>query len=220
MKTWMYLVAALLAGCASDPSTGSGSQTGNSIVAGRIMRADSTQPGTMKPVAGVSVCMRPLDWISGSPYPAAIQTTSTDTAGRYRFTNTPPNTYRLEARDGRGGWSRTVKVVQNSSMLVPDGTVLKWGRLMVEIGWNDTLRGGKLYFYGLDRTVQLPDTGVQEWKHMVDSLPVGLQTICLWSTSTTSILVNLAVRIGPDSTSKIEYEHGKFGIEGPVEDDR
>jgi hypothetical protein len=221
MKTGLAILCALLAGCSSDPSTGTGSQTGNSIVAGRILKTDSTQTGTTMPVAGISVCLRPLEWISGSAAdPSSLQTTVTDTAGNYRFPNPPPSTYRIEARDTGRGWSRTVKVVGQDTTLVPDGTVQKWGRLFVEVEWNDTVRGGELYFYGLDRSVQLPDTGTKEWKHMVDSLPVGLQTIRLWSTKTNSVIVNLPVRIGPDSTSKIEYEHGKMGVEGPEEDDR
>lgn len=214
MKTRLLLLVALLAGCSSDPSTGTGSQTGNSIMAGRIL--DSLNQA----VPGTQVTIRPLSWTPSRMAAAgSIQTGVTDDSGRYEF-QVPVDTYRIEARSMSRGWSRTVKVGEGDTAKVPDGTIQKWGRLFVEVELCDTILGGELYFYGLDRSVQIPDTGAKEWKHLVDSLPVGLQTICLWSKKTNSVIINLPVRIGPDSTSKIEYEHGNMGVEGPEEDDR
>jgi hypothetical protein len=74
MIRWWLLMVFLLASCEADRTAGTGSQTGNSVVAGRLLRADSL------PAKGVEVSLTPASW--GSP---RALTQWTDSLGRYRF---------------------------------------------------------------------------------------------------------------------------------------
>ena len=215
MKTSIVLALALLASCSSDLSSGTGSQTGNSIVAGRILTADSTNP------AGTVVYLRPLDWTPSQAVDSnSLLKTTLDSDGNFVFREVPPKTYRIEARRGDHGWSKTVKATAGSHSIAPTGTLVGQGRLMCEVHMNDTLVEGRIELYGLDRSIRLPAFASGEWKYLIDSLPVGLQTVRIWSAKTNSVIANLPIRIEPYFTASIEYESGRLGVEGPEEDDR
>jgi hypothetical protein len=215
VKSLAFLPAAMLVlclGCDTQQVAGTGSQTGNSVVAGRILPSDSV------PVpSNVRVYLRPLSWTSGNPHPdAALDSTFTDSLGFYLFPSVPRDTYRVEARGTRSGWSHTVRA-QEEVVQVPAGSLQSWGRLFVEIDVSDTLRGGRVEFYGLDRVVEIPDT-LGEIRFMVDSLPVGTQTVRIWLPTLSRMFCEAPVRIGPDSLSTIEYETWDRDGRGPVED--
>lgn len=215
MKTAIVLLAAILAGCSSDPSMGTGSQTGNAIVAGRLAN------GGASPLAGTKVYLRPLDWTPSQPVDSSCQrVTQLDSTGRFAFRDLPPRTYRLEARGRNLGWSRTVTAVSGSTAPITDGVLRPMGRLNLHISMTEPLFGAEIELYGLDRSYPLPTSGIAEYRFWIDSLPSGLHTIRLWSPRTNSVIANLPVRIGPDSISRVEYEHGELGIDGPEDDDR
>jgi len=205
------LMLILCLGCDSQQVAGTGSQTGNSVVAGRIAPTDSVTN-----VAGVRIYLRPLRWTAGQGISAGgLDSTWTDSVGHYRFDSVPPDTYRVEARRSGWGWSRTIRADAPLAE-VATGTLQRWGRLRVEVDLNDSIWGGRLELYGLDRGVPLPDTGYSEIEVVFDSLPVGLQTLRIWSHD--SSFCDAPVRIGPDSTSYLDYETLDGRPEGPRED--
>jgi len=217
MKALFGVAAALLlvAACSSDPSAGTGSQTGNAIMAGRILSTDTTK------VAGTLVTIRPLSWTPTQTVRAnSIQSTLADSNGDYVFRNVPLDTYRIEAVKNHHGWSRTVRASTDSAK-VPAGTLGHLGKLLCEVEMTDTVAGGVVELYGLDRFWQLPVTFTPgaELKFVFDSLPPGLQTVRIWSPSRKAVLCDLPIRIGPDSTSKVEYEQWGDDALGPREDD-
>lgn len=217
MKTRLHLAfaVAIVASCSSDPSTGTGSQTGNAVMAGRILSTDGTK------VEGTVVTIRPLNWTPTQSAKAnAIQTTLADTAGAYVFVNVPLDTYRIEAIKEHRGWSRTIRATRDSAK-VPSGTLGHLGRLLCEVEMNDTVAGGVVELYGLNKFWQLPATYTpgQELKHLFDSLPPGLHTVRIWSPSRKAVISDLPVRIRPDSMAKVEYEQWGHDALGPREDD-
>jgi hypothetical protein len=221
MKTGWALLLALLAGCSSDPSTGTGSQTGNSIVAGRIAVTDTTPAGT-------TVYLRPLNWTPSQAVDSNyLRTTTTDSNGDYVFRDVPVDTYRIEARRRTKGWSKTVSTMPAMVTTAPLGTLLTVGSLHGEIELSDSLKGALVELYGLDRSFTIPVSGIcpipsddsNECSFAFDSLPVGLQTVRIWSAKTNSVICDLPIRIGADSVSKVEYEQWGHDVHGPREDD-
>jgi hypothetical protein len=199
-------------GCDTQQVAGTGSQTGNSVVAGRIVALD-----TAKAVGNVHVFLRPISWTSGRiPPSGGLDSTLADSAGNYSFGGVPLDTYRIEARAPGYGWSRTI-LVDAPRIQVPSDTLQLWGRLNVEIDMSDTLLGGSLEFYGLDRSLPIPDSGTSEIHIEFDSLPVGLQTLRIWAHDST--YCDAPVRIGPDSTTLLDYETLDKRPKGPREDD-
>jgi hypothetical protein len=206
------LLLILCLGCDSQQVAGSGSQTGNSVVAGRILPSDS-----ISNPANLRVFLRPLGWTTGDKAaPGALDSTLTDSAGFYRFESVPSDTYRVEVAAQRFGWSRTVRARGDSTVL-PSVRLSKWGRLLVEIEVTDTIEGGYLEFYGLNRMRILPRTS-GEFQFLIDSLPVGLQTVRIYLPSLSRMFCEAPVRIGADSTSKVEYEGWDRDGKGPRED--
>lgn len=215
MRLRTLLPASLLVlclGCDSQQVAGTGSQTGNSVVAGRILPSDSVQNPS-----NIRVFLRPLGWTSGHEAAlGALDSTLTDSAGYYRFESVPRDTYRVEAAVDHFGWSRTVRASGDSSIL-PSIRLSHWGRLLVEVEVTDTIKGGYLEFYGLDRKRILPETA-GEIQLLIDSLPVGIQTVRIYLPTLSKMFCEAPVRIGPDSLSKIEYENWDRSGKGPVED--
>ena len=216
MKLRTLLPATLLVlclGCDSQQVAGTGSQTGNSVVAGRILPSDSV-PNPAK----VRVFLRPLNWTSGRQATlGALDSTFTDSLGYYRFAEVPFDTYRVEAVGSRWGWSHTVRS-QGGYAEVQPGALRSWGRLKVSIEVTDTIRGGRLEFYGLDRVRLIPETN-GEVSIQIDSLPVGVQTVRIYLPTLSKMFCEAPVRIGADSLSKIEYESWDRSNRGPVEDE-
>lgn len=214
MKRFIVLVALVLGSCALDRETGTGSQTGNSIVAGRIATGD------MSPPVDAKVHLRPLDWTASQPADSnRLRSTQLDSTGSFVFAEVPSGTYRLEAKKGKKGWSRTVRVLPGTHLSIPTGTLAGTGTLLCEVRLSDSTRGARIELYGLDRWDTLPSAGSSEITSSFTDLPVGLQTVRIWSKTRSVVLANLPVRIGPDSTSKVEYENGASSTKGPVEDD-
>lgn len=206
------LMLILCLGCGSRQVAGTGSQTGNSVVAGRILASDS-----IPDPSNIRVFLRPLGWTSGQTAASgALDSTLTDAAGFYRFESVPSDTYRVEAAADRFGWSRTVRARGDSAVL-PSVRLSRWGRLLVEVEVTDSIKGGRIEFYGLNRARMIPNT-VGEAKFVVDSLPVGVQTVRIYLPTLSRMFCEAPVRIGPDSTSKIEYEGWDRSNKGPVED--
>ena len=206
------LCLVLCLGCDTQQVAGTGSQTGNSVVAGRILPSDS-----VKTVAGVRVFLRPLSWTSGnSASSGALDSTWTDSLGDFRFADVPPDTYRVEARASGYGWSRTVRA-DAPEVRIQDDSLQRWGSLVVEVDLSDTLWGGRLEFYGLDRSMPIPDSGTSDILVRFDSLPVGLQTLWIWTHDST--YCDAPVRIGPDSTVNLDYETLDGRPKGPREDE-
>ena len=209
----LLLFCALWACDSSQQVAGSGSQTGNSVVAGRILASDSTTGAS-----GVMVYLRPLSWTSGQSAPiGGLDSTLTDSHGDYRFAHVPVDTYRVEARQRDSGWSRTVRATGPENQVVT-GALHRLGRLEMEVDLTDSTRGGELDLYGLDRSVAIPDTGVgkESIDLYFDSLPVGLQTVRIWTNGRD--FGDTAVRIYPDSTTYLDDDDMNGVPEGPLED--
>jgi len=207
----LLLFCALWACDSTQQVAGSGSQTGNSVVAGRILASDST-----KGAAGVTVYLRPLSWTSGQPAPSGgLDSTLTDSLGRYQFGHIPLDTYCVEARLRDSGWSRTVRATGPLNVVVT-GALHKLGILEVEVDLTDSTRGEKLELYGLDRSVDIPDTGTGSVDLYFDSLPVGLQTVCVWHMGRD--VGDTTVSIYPDSTTYLDDDDMNGVPEGPQED--
>jgi hypothetical protein len=206
------LCLVLCQGCDTQQVAGTGSQTGNSVVAGRIVAL-----GSQKAVGNVQIFLRPISWTSGRMAPSGgLDSTLADSVGNYRFDGVPLDTYRIEARAPGFGWSRTV-LVDSPRIQVPTDSLQPWGRLIVEIDLSDTVLGGRLEFYGLNRSLPIPDSGTSDIHIEFDSLPVGLQTLRIWAHD--SSYCDAPVRIGPDSTTNLDYETLDGRPKGPREDD-
>jgi len=205
---------ALLAGCGSPQQVaGTASQTGNSVAAGRIVLVGDTTKGD----SGVVVHLRPLSWVHGDTAAAgALQTVITDALGNYRFAGFPADTYRIEAVGPSRGWSRTFRATGAATTL-PADSLSRWGKLRLEIDPEDSMGGKTIGFFGLDRQVVVPssrhDTAI-----LVDSLPVGLQSLIVYRTRT-EISGGSPVRIGPDSTTMVDLDKLDSTFKHPEEDD-
>jgi len=164
------------------------------------------------------VYLRPLSWTSGQPIPVGgFDSAWTDSLGDYRFSNVPLDTYRVEARLRDSGWSRTVRAVDPRNQ-VATGALHKFGMLEVEVDLTDSTRGERLELFGLDRSLSIPDSvpGQQSIKMYFDSLPVGLQTVCIWKMGRD--YGDTTVRILPDSTTYLDDDDFNGVPEGPSED--
>ena len=207
------LLLPILWSCDKSQVAGSGSQTGNSVVAGRILTADST-----KGAAGVTVYLRPLSWTSGQPAPAgALDSVHSDSFGNYKFTGVPHDTYRIEARYFDSGWSRTVRASADQNS-VAEGALHRLGTLDVEVDLTDSLRGGSLEIYGLDRSIAIPTAGADDSGiHLIfDRLPVGLHTIRVWNNNKN--FGDTAVHVTPGDTTHVDFDSMNGKPEGPLED--
>ncbi len=214
MKKLLCLVAFALGSCALDRETGTGSQTGNSIVSGRIATGDTSLP------TGTEIHIRPLGWTPSQPTDTTrIRTVKSDAEGRFEFVGVPPGTYRLEAKKAKKGWSRTVKVARDTALALPTGTLAALGRLQCQIRMSDSTRGGRVELYGLDLWDTLPAIGTPQVVASFQEVPVGTQTVRIWSKTMSTVLADIPVRIGPDSASTVEYDGRKVENVGPVEDE-
>jgi hypothetical protein len=206
------LCLVLCLGCDTQQVAGTGSQTGNSVVAGRLVPSGST-----KSVSNVRVFLRPIAWTSGNGASSGtLDSTWTDTLGNFRFVDVPLDTYRVEARAPGYGWSRTVRA-DAPEVRIPDDSLQRLGSLVVEVDLSDTLWGGWLEFYGLDRSAPIPDSGTSDILVRFDSLPVGLQTLRIWTHDST--YCDAPVRIAPDSLTNLDYETLDGRPKGPREDE-
>lgn len=209
----LCLILAVFWGCDSQPYAGTGSQSGNAVVAGRIEVS-----GTSRSPSLVDVYLRPLRWTRGqATAPGALQRTTTDSSGNYRFLDVPPDLYRLEAARDQLGWSRTIRALSDTNR-APLGVLVSKGRVRIQLRFTEAIRGGRVEFYGLDRSVEIPTSASGDLEILVEDLPVGLQTLRVYLPQHALVYCQSSIRIGADSTSLIAYEDADHLGSGPVED--
>lgn len=141
MRATLLLLGLLLASCGSDRNAGTGSQTGNSVVAGRIVHADST------PASRVAVTMSPATWMQDSGDGVARSTT-TNSEGVYRFEGIPPGLWRLESYGSGTAMVRTLRTQADHDTTLPALVAKPTGNLVAEVHLDDTLRAGSLVVPG------------------------------------------------------------------------
>ena len=168
----LFAIAALLAACSDDRVAGTGSQTGNSVVAGRILRSDAVTPAM-----GDSVQLRPASWTGDSSSP---RIRVTDSLGRYRFEGVSPGLWTLESRGRQRGWKRTLRVSSERDTILPDGVRIAYGSLFVEVHLNDSLRRGTLIVLGRDTSYSLM-TAARTMFVTIRDLSPGVHTLVVRS---------------------------------------
>ncbi len=141
MKTYLLLATALLAACGTDRTAGTGSQTGNSVIAGRILSADST------PAAGVAITLAPASWTPDSTS-IRLLAIATDSMGGFHFEDLRPGLWRLESHGSDAAIVRTLRLQAGRDSTLPDLVGKQPGNLVVEVHLDDTLRAGTLIVAG------------------------------------------------------------------------
>lgn len=141
MKRILYVAALLLASCGSDRVAGTGSQTGNSIVAGRILRIDSTS------ASNIALTLTPASWLPDSG-DGMIRSVVTDSSGKYRFEGIPAGLWRLESCTHDAALTRVLRVAADHDSVLPPLVGRKHGNLVVEVHLDDTLRNASLVVPG------------------------------------------------------------------------
>lgn len=141
MKIHLFLATALLAACGTDRTAGTGSQTGNSVIAGRILSADST------PAAGVAITLAPASWTPDSTSIRLLAIAS-DSMGGFHFEDLRPGLWRLESHGSDAAIVRTLRLQAGRDSTLPDLVGKQPGNLVVEVHLDDTLRAGTLIVAG------------------------------------------------------------------------
>lgn len=190
---------------------GTGSQTGNSVVAGRLLLSDS-----LTGARGATVYLRPMAWTPSEPGSVPVRQVTTDSLGYYRFDSVPSGGYRIEARDSTQGWTRTIHPA-GSRLDVPHAAVRALGGLKVEFDPEDTVLGGRLELYGLDRSIAIPERASKEFILAFDGLPAGLLTVRIRSKG--KVVCDAPVRIQPGQTANLDFEEIDLPPGGPRDDD-
>lgn len=147
----LALGLASLLGCGSDRTAGTGSQTGNSVIAGRILRADST------PAAGVAITLAPATWTAESTS-IRVKAIATDSTGTFHFEDVQTGLWRLEAHGSEAAIVRTMRLQAGRDSVLPDLIGRHPGNLVVEVHLDDTLRDGTLIVAGtaISRSLKTP----------------------------------------------------------------
>lgn len=150
-RPFLILALARLLGCGADRTAGTGSQTGNSVVAGRILSADST------PAAGVAVTLAPASWTPDSTY-IRLLAIATDSLGGFHFDDLRPGLWRLESHGSDAAVVRTLRLRPGRDSTLPDLIGMHPGNLVVEVHLDDTLRAGTLIVAGttISRSLKTP----------------------------------------------------------------
>ena len=214
MKTYaLFLGATLLWGCAAgnDTVAGTGSQTGNTVVAGVVRGMDAA------PVVGARVSLRPWNWTpTDSLTTGAARDTFTDSQGRFRFEGLPINAYRVSVLKDSLAVLQDCRTGANSYDLAP--TMARFARVTGEIHLTDSTFGGIVEVYGLARRFHLPDSG-HEVHYLLDSLPAGRFTMRVWSPKKGRVVYEKDTVLTPGSVVKLDDEEWERNPEGPKEDE-
>lgn len=141
MKTYLLLATALLAACGTDRTAGTGSQTGNSVIAGRILSPDSSA------AMGVAVTLAPASWTGDSSH-VRLRSVVTDMYGAYRFDELDSGLWRLESHGSDAAVARTLRLQAGRDSILPDLFGRMPGNLVAEVHLDDTLRAGTLIVAG------------------------------------------------------------------------
>lgn len=171
MKRCTLFLCAMLASCGADRVSGTGSQTGNSVVAGRLFASDSSA------LKEVHVHLRPATWTVDSSRDR-VRTMETDSLGRFRFEDVEPGLWRIESDYSRFNWARNVRLRPGQDSTLPPAYCGAPGTLFTEIHLNDTLRTGTLVVLGtnISRSLYSADDEI----HLtISGLPAGTNWIAL-----------------------------------------
>lgn len=171
MKRSTLLLCALLASCGSDRVAGTGSQTGNSVVAGMLLGPDG------KPMVDIPVHTRPATWTVDSSN-ARVLTVYTDSTGSFRFSDLEPGLWRVESDHRPYIWARNVRLRPGQDSTLPAAYCSLPGSVFTEIHINDTLRTGTLVVLGTNISRSLYTTD-DEIHLTISGLPAGTNWFAL-----------------------------------------
>lgn len=200
MRPSIPLSILLLVACSDDRSAGTGSQTGNSVVAGMILLADSTTPAKND-----TVFLKTATW-TGDSDDVAPRYTLTDSAGNFRFEDVAPGHWLLHSRNMMSGWMSRVQVIAGRDTVVPTGRLQKLGRIAVTVELNDFLRyAGILCVLGLSETRKLHDLvppGTRSFSDTITGVPPGERKLVI-KNAQDSVLLETHILVLPDSMAVI-----------------
>lgn len=171
MKRSTLILCAMLASCGADRVSGTGSQTGNSVVAGRLLGPDSD------PMANIHVNLRPATWTADSSK-TQVRTVRSDTSGLFRFEEVEPGLWRLDAEHPKFVWARNVRLRAGQDSTLPPAYGSLPGSVALEIHVNDSLRTGTLVVLGTNISRSLYTTG-NEIYLTIPGLPAGTNWLAL-----------------------------------------
>lgn len=204
---------ALLTACSTDKVAGTGSQTGNSVVAGRLLRADST------PDAGDTVTLKPAGWTGDSLDPDPRQA-ATDSLGWYRFDDVTPGVWFAETRSRRAGWGCTFRVEPGRDTILPNAIPASFGSLIVEVHLTDDLKRGRLFVLGDDSAYGLMPNppSAREIFVTIPGLSAGVRTLVIRSASG-SFLQQATAKVLAGETDSVGFTAWDTTQTEPAEDD-
>lgn len=209
MKRILSIAALLLVSCGSDRVAGTGSQTGNSIVAGRILRTDSTS------ASNIALTLAPASWLPDSG-DGMIRSTLTDSSGRYRFEGIPAGLWRLESCAHDAALTRVLRVAPDRDSVLPTLVGRRHGNLVVEVHLDDTLRNATLAVLGGSIARPLT-TSSYEIYVTLQGLPPGSQCLVLRGKDG-RMLREADVYVRPGMTDTIRNTAWSRTIDGPEPD--
>lgn len=184
----------LLVACSDDRSAGTGSQTGNSVVAGRVLHVDSTTP-----LKNDSVFLKTSTW-TGDSDDVPPRVTLTDSAGFFRFEDVAPGFWLLQSKDRQNGWMTRVQVFPGRDTVVPTGRLQKLGSIAVTVELNPFLRyAGILVVLGLSESRKLHDLVPPDTKSYSDTItgvPPGERMLVI-KNDKDSVLLKTHIRVLP-----------------------
>lgn len=160
MKRVVLVGLACLVGCNEDRSAGTASQTGNSVVAGRILKSDSL------PARNVEVTLTPATW---GGYPT--RSLRTDSLGGYRFDAVDSGLWMLESHGDQTSVVRTLRLRAGRDSTLPPLFAKQEGAVVVEIHLDDTLRKAKLAVMGRDGSWTLASPGFEVFVTIAELAP-------------------------------------------------
>lgn len=155
----LTLCAALLLRCADDVAGGGIETTNGSTVAGLVVDEGSV------PVAGATVWLRPQSWVHGDDA-AAVASTTTDSAGEYRFSGVTTGKWVVEAAADHRGWLERFFVGDSDTAMA-----LRDGILRATLSVRGVLDGdgGEVFVYGTDNHAPADSMGA----FVIDGVPPG-----------------------------------------------
>lgn len=209
MKHILYVAALLLVSCGSDRVAGTGSQTGNSVVAGRILRIDSSS------ASNIALTLTPASWIPDSG-DGMIRSTVTDSSGGYRFEGVAPGLWRLESCAHDAALTRVLRTVADRDSVLPPLVGRRHGNLVVEVHLDDTLRNASLALLGSSIAHPLA-TSYYEIYVPLQGLSPGSHHLVLRSKDG-RVLREAGALVRSGMTDTIRYTAWSRKIEGPRPD--